>query len=158
MHKHKKTIKALLVIALIQSILFVIIILMAGVAKAESEVQQTEELGSPLAPGTYVFVSFSINKESLHSYFKEAEAMGAKLVIRGLVGQKHGRNRFAQTKAKIQEAKINVDINSNLFEQLDIKQVPAIAVINIDGSARKIYGHISLKKALEMMDADEVIK
>ena len=45
--------------------------------------------------GTYVFVSFSMNDESLRSYFLEAEKHGAKLVVIGLIGDKKSRNRFA---------------------------------------------------------------
>lgn len=105
-----------------------------------------------IEPGIYVFVSFSMNDESLRSYFIEANHYGAKLVLRGLVGEKHSRNRFADTKAKINKARIIVDINPNLFEHLGIKQVPAIAVVNTDRSIKKISGHITLQKALELMD------
>ena len=100
----------------------------------------------------YVFVSFSINDESLRSYFNEANSYGAKLVMRGLVGEKVKRNRFAETKARMEKARINVDLDPNLFEQFGIKQVPAVVFVNSDKSIKKISGHITLKKALEIID------
>ena len=105
-----------------------------------------------LEPGIYVFVSFSINDESLRSYFNEANSCGAKLVMRGLVGEKVKRNRFAETKARMEKVRINVDLDPNLFEQFGIKQVPAVVVVNSDKTIKKISGHITLKKALEIMD------
>lgn len=109
-------------------------------------------------PGIYVFVSFSINDESLRSYFNEANHYGAKLVMRGLVGEKFGRNRFAETKTKLEKVGINIDINPNLFKQFGIKQVPAVVVVNSDKTIKKISGHITLKKALEIMEVNAIGK
>jgi len=117
----------------------------------ESTNQNNNKNQNKIEPGIYVFVSFSMNDESLRSYFIEAEKHGAKLVVIGLIGDKTSRNRFAQMKAKMEQARINVEINPNLFEQLNIKQVPVIAVVNKSGSIKKISGHISLNKALEIM-------
>ena len=158
MLKYNKIIRTFFIVTLLLSIISAILLIVSIVMSSSSlanKVEQSEGLSTQIPEGTYIFVSFSMNKESLHSYFLEAEPRGAKLVIRGLVGEKHSKNRFVQTKAKIEEAKINVDINPNLFEQLDIKQVPAMAVVQKDGSIKKIYGHISLKKALELMNVDE---
>jgi type-F conjugative transfer system pilin assembly protein TrbC len=105
-----------------------------------------------IEPGIYVFVSFSMNDASLRSYFNEANCYGAKLVMNGLAGDKHSRNRFSITRAKIQKARINVDINPNLFKQFGIKQVPAVVVVDSDKTIRKISGHIALAKALEIMN------
>ena len=57
-------------------------------------------------------------------------------------------------KAKIEQVRINVEINPNLFEQLNIKQVPVIAFVNKSGGIKKISGHISLSKALEIMQTE----
>jgi type-F conjugative transfer system pilin assembly protein TrbC len=101
--------------------------------------------------GIYVFVSFSMNDASLHSYFKEAQKHKAKLIMNGLVKEDDGsNNRFANTKAKMERAKINVEINPNLFELLSIKEVPTIAVVE-KGNIKKIKGHIEIRKALEIM-------
>lgn len=125
-----------------------LLIILASSAKAEN--MRKPEL--QIEPGIYVFVSFSINDQSLRSYFLEAQHHGAKLVMNGLAGDKRSRNRFAITRAKMEKARINVDINPNLFEQLGIKQVPAIAVVSADGTIKKISGHITLQKALEIME------
>ena len=108
----------------------------------------------PIEPGIYVLVSFSINDESLRSYFNDANHYGAKLVMRGLVGEKLGRNRFAETKTKLEKVGINIDINPNLFKQFGIKQVPAVVVVNSDKTIKKISGHIHLRKALEIMEVN----
>jgi len=108
--------------------------------------------------GIYVLVSFSMNDAALRKYFIEAQCLGAKLVLRGLVGTLGERNRFAATKTRIERAKINVEINPNLFEHLNVKQVPVIAVVSKDKKhgkmVKQISGHISLHKALEMMEVD----
>ena len=127
------------------------LIVLACSALADEAKNQNKMSQNKIEAGTYVFVSFSMNDESLRSYFVEAEKHGAKLVIIGLFGDKKSRNRFAQTKAKMEQLRINVEINPNLFEQLNIKQVPVIAVVNKSGGIKKISGHISLSKALEIM-------
>jgi conjugal transfer pilus assembly protein TrbC len=134
-------------IILIIAIVFVCNVL-ASIANAASLKEARVE------PGIYVFVSFSMNDESLRHYFKEAEPHRAKLVMRGLVGDKNSRNRFASTKTALERARINIDINPNLFNELNIKQVPFIVVVSEDGSIRKIGGHISLNKALELMEEE----
>jgi len=107
-----------------------------------------------IEPGIYVFVSFSMNDQSLRNYFYEAQNLGGKLVMIGLSGDKNGRNRFGEMRARVEKAKINVDINPTLFEQLNIKQVPVIAVVSKTGSVKKVAGHISLKAALEIMQEE----
>jgi conjugal transfer pilus assembly protein TrbC len=135
-------------------LILAMIIALASSAKAAEPKNQNNLRQNKIEPGTYVFVSFSMNDDSLRSYFIEAEKYGAKLVIRGLVGEKNSRNRFAQMKAKVEQARINVEINPNLFEQLNIKQIPVIAVVSQNGRVKKISGHISLSKALEIMQTE----
>ena len=53
---------------------------------------------------------------------------------------------------------INIDINPNLFKQFGIKQVPAVVVVNTDKTIKKISGHITLKKALEIMEINAIGK
>ena len=130
------------------------IIALISSAQADEPTNQNNLNQNKIEAGTYVFVSFSMNDESLRSYFIEAEKHGAKLVVIGLIGDKKSRNRFAEMKAKVEQAKINVEINPNLFEQLNIKQVPVIAFVNKSGSVKKISGHISLSKALEIMQTE----
>jgi type-F conjugative transfer system pilin assembly protein TrbC len=144
--KYHKIIYGLAALAL------VLLIIIASTARGNNSQTEMRAQAIQIEPGIYVFVSFSMNDQSLRAYFAEAQHFGATLVMNGLVGDKHARNRFAETKAKIEKARINIDINPNLFEQLSIKQVPAIAVVNSDKTIKKISGHISLSKALELMD------
>ena len=131
---------------IIQTILTFITLLSISTATAVSKVEMQIE------PGIYVFVSFSLPDESLRNYFIDANRYGAKLVMRGLTGDKNSRNRFAITKARMERARINVDINPNLIEQLNITQIPVIAVVTSDQVIKKISGQISVQKALQLMD------
>jgi conjugal transfer pilus assembly protein TrbC len=108
--------------------------------------------------GTYILVSFSMNDTSLRSYFAEAQRYGAKLIINGFVGKKGEGNKPSKTTAKMRETKINVDINPMLFEAMNVKHVPVIAVIKEDGSIKKVAGHISLASALEIMEEKQAKK
>ncbi len=134
------------------------VIALASSVQADEPTNQHNLSRNKIEPGTYVFVSFSMNDASLRGYFVEAEKYGAKLVVIGLFGEKNSRNRFAAMKAKVEQARINVEINPNLFEQLNIKQVPVIAVVSQSGSVKKISGHISLSKALEIMRIEHKTK
>ena len=113
-----------------------------GASKAQSKIE----------PGTYVFVSFSMNNVALKRYYLEAQKLGAKLVMRGLADEKITPSRFISTKLKLDRAKIRVDLNPLLFEALNIEQVPYIAVVDEDGGVDKIGGHIQIAKALELMN------
>jgi conjugal transfer pilus assembly protein TrbC len=116
--------------------------------QAISHAQQKQSLES----GLYVFVSFAMNDSSLKSYFIEAQHFGGKLILRGLIGNKGDRNRFLNTKERLEKARINVDINPVLFEQLDVKHVPVIAKVFDDGKIYKVGGHITIDKALEIIE------
>lgn len=105
-------------------------------------------------PGIYVLVSFSMNVSALRRYFVDAQNHGAKLVMRGFAGQSNTSNRFAETKAKVEKAQINMDINPSLFDKLDIKHVPVIISVDKIGNIKKVSGHITLQKALEIMEQD----
>ena len=139
-------------------LILAMIIALISSAQADEPTNQNNLNQNKIEAGTYVFVSFSMNDESLRSYFIEAEKHGAKLVVIGLFGDKKSRNRFAEMKAKVEQAKINVEINPNLFEQLNIKQVPVVAVVSRGGSVKKISGHISLSKALEILQTEHKTK
>jgi conjugal transfer pilus assembly protein TrbC len=102
--------------------------------------------------GIYIFVSFSMNDESLRRYFEEAKEYEAKLVVRGFFGDKNNPSRFDAMRQKAEQARINVDINPNLFEGLAVESVPVIAVVGKDKTIKRISGHITLNKALELME------
>lgn len=113
-------------------------------------------------PGIYVAVTLTMPKSSLRQYFKECHKYNAKLVIRGLpdINNKNNdkdnrgqrKNRFLQLKEQLEELNINIDINPVLFKEFTINKVPTFIIIKSNGKAKKIAGHITLQKALELMD------
>lgn len=107
--------------------------------------------------GKYVFVSFSMNDSSLRSYYAEAQKIGAKLIMRGFVKDEQENNVFIGTKKRVEKAKINIDINPTLFESCKIEAVPAFAIIEDNGDIYKTSGHITLSKALEIIERQKVL-
>lgn len=103
-----------------------------------------------ITPRKYIFVSFSMADNALKTYFREAQEHGFVLVLRGLTGEE-GDNKILKTRLKLQELKINAEINPTLFEELGIGQVPVIAIVNKLGNVRRVAGHIPLQSALEIM-------
>jgi len=95
----------------------------------------------------YIFVSLSMPGSALQNYYREAESMGAILVMRGL-----HHNSFPETKTKAESLKISWDIDPDLFEQYGISEVPVIVRV-AGGIAKKVAGHIPLSEALTLMDA-----
>ncbi len=93
---------------------------------------------------TYVFVSFSMPDNALKSYFKEAQKHNAILVMRGLKD-----DSFQETQKKTLELKITYNIDPELFEKYEVSKVPVIVLD--EGNIKKITGHISLTKALEIL-------
>lgn len=115
--------------------------------------EATAQVGTDQIPsGIYIFVSFSMSDESLRRYFEEAKEYEAKLVVRGFFGDKSNPSRFDAMRQKAEQVRVNVDINPNLFEALDVQNVPVIAVVGKNKTIKRISGHISLNKALELME------
>ncbi len=100
--------------------------------------------------GVIVFISLSMPDSSLKSLFKEAEACGARMVIRGLIN-----NSFTQTSQKLQSLGISVDIDPPLFEEFKIEHVPSFVhcKLSIEGpqvqNHDRILGNVTLLHALE---------
>src|SRR5580658_5555632 len=105
----------------------------------------------------FIFISFSMPKESIKGWMKEAAIIHAPVVIRGLVN-----NSFKATVQKMAElAKDNqggMQVDPNLFRRYNIKNVPAVVVTNQanclpNQSCREdydvIYGNVHLGYALE---------
>ena len=91
----------------------------------------------------YVFVSFSMPKDTLKALAREVKAHKGVLVIRGLV-----ENSFVQTAKRLQEVGEGVILDPTLFKDYDVKVVPTF-VLNHKHAYQKIAGNISLAYALE---------
>ena len=116
-------------------IIILVLLITATIARANSEDK------------IYIFVSLSMPGSALQNYYREAESMGAILVMRGL-----HHNSFPETKTKAESLKISWDIDPDLFEQYGISEVPVI--VRVAGSVvKRVAGHIPLAEALTLMDA-----
>lgn len=97
-----------------------------------------------------VFVSLGMPEASLKQLAHEAEQVGARLVIQGLVN-----NSFGQTRARIQALGIPIDIDPPLFDLFEVTRVPAFVrcQTNTDGAVKeghdRITGNISLLAAVD---------
>ncbi len=93
--------------------------------------------------GVFIFVSLSMPEESLRKYFSDAQEIGAKIIIQGLIN-----NSFKDTHKTMVDLNINVDIDPNLFEAYAIKQVPVI-LHKSGNNVDQISGNIPIQTALE---------
>ncbi len=95
-----------------------------------------------------VFVSLSMPKESLKSLYKEAEQNHLALIIRGLKN-----NSFKETTAALYDLGISVQIDPNLFEEYEIKEVPTF--VEVKGTEPlKIKGNVSLSYAMKKFEEE----
>jgi conjugal transfer pilus assembly protein TrbC len=78
-------------------------------------------------PHVLVFVSFSMPKESLKTWIRDANIIHAPVVIRGLVNNSF-KETIAAVNALTKEGASGVQIDPTLFERYEIKQVPAVLV------------------------------
>ena len=100
-----------------------------------------------------VFISLSMPESSLKSLFKEAEACGARMVIRGLIN-----NSFAQTSQKLQNLKISVDIDPPLFEEFKIEHVPSFVHCKLSSEGPQVHNHDHLSGNITLLHALEQFK
>jgi conjugal transfer pilus assembly protein TrbC len=98
-------------------------------------------LEKPQGEQLIVFVSFSMPDEALKYLYYHVAKEGGRLVIRGLLN-----DSFQQTKAKLEQLGIGIDIDPPLFEEFNVKRVPTFVFGN-----QKLLGNVSVKYALETM-------
>lgn len=115
--------------------------------------------GSSKSYTALIFVSFSMPKDSLLAYLRDAKKQHAALVICGLINNSFQKT-FRAVNDLVQESKGDgVLLNPLWFKKFKIKQVPAVVVINKDSHCLKesncsesnysvLYGDISLNSAL----------
>ena len=117
----------------------------------------------------YIFISFSLSKNTLRGLFREAKRSGATLLLRGLKDNSW-RETFRVLKPLLKEG-ADIQIDPKKFKEFEVKVVPTFAfatfvvptiVVPRDGksssmegsnkdSYHKVSGSISLKRALEIM-------
>ncbi|MBW8308642.1 MAG: type-F conjugative transfer system pilin assembly protein TrbC [Candidatus Paracaedibacteraceae bacterium] len=90
-----------------------------------------------------IFVSLGMPKEALKKYYLDAEAVGGRLIIQGLVN-----NSFIETHKALVDLNINIDIDPTLFDRYEVSQVPVI--MSTAGRQKdQIAGNMTLESALE---------
>lgn len=98
----------------------------------------------------YVFVSLSMPKESLKQLLQDAKQYNAVLLLRGLKN-----NSFRETAAWMQslgkDVQEGMEINPELFETYQIKQVPVFVLVKEDKEVRRLSGNVSLAFASEKL-------
>ena len=88
-----------------------------------------------------IFVSFSMPAETLKSLYREAEANGTTLILRGLKEQS-----FKKTGEYLQNIGIGVQIDPELFKKYQITKVPAFIWIR-ENEFHSINGNITFAYA-----------
>lgn len=89
-----------------------------------------------------IFVSLGMPKTTLKALYREAQAQGAVLVLRGLQN-----NSFKKTTQTLQQLGIALQIDPLLFQKYQIKAVPAFVWVT-DAETHTLSGNVSLSHAL----------
>jgi len=90
----------------------------------------------------FIFVSFSLPKETLKALAREAKTHQGVLVIRGLM-----EKSFVKTAAFLQELKVEMVLDPTLFKEYDVQVVPTF-VRKHKNAFMRLCGHVSLAYAL----------
>jgi type-F conjugative transfer system pilin assembly protein TrbC len=99
-----------------------------------------------------IFVSESVPANSIKELWSQAQKVGGKLVIRGLVG-----GSFKATQQYIQDLGIVADIDPTKFEEFEVTQVPTF-VLSKEGNYDKMVGNVSLGEFLGQASANGDLK
>lgn len=110
-----------------------------------SQKQVLQPTQKPYYSSFYIFVSFSMPKETLKSLAVEAKKHNAVLVIRGLI-----ENSFVKTAKLLQEIGEGVVLDPTLFREYNIQIVPTF-VRKYDEGYLKITGNVSLAYVLSKL-------
>jgi len=110
-----------------------------------SQKQVLQPTQKPYDSSFYIFVSFSMPKETLKSLAIEAKRHNAFLVIRGLI-----ENSFAKTATFLKELGEGVTLDPTLFKEYNIQVAPTF-VRKHGEEYLKITGNVSLAYALSKL-------
>jgi type-F conjugative transfer system pilin assembly protein TrbC len=115
--------------------------------------EKKSHLSSPIM----VFVSFSMNEESLKQWMQQAELIHASVVIRGLID--HSFKKTIQKMAELtRDNHGGVQLDPTLFRRFQIEQVPAVVVFKETNCLSSqscvedydvVYGNVTLDYALQ---------
>ncbi len=110
--------------------------------------QADQNSASRPAPRAVYFVSLGIPEEGLLPMLADARRFGIPATLRGLLN-----NDFRQTAEKMfelskKDKQAGVQIDPTLYQQYDIKAVPAL-VVTCGGKFDVLYGSLPVQQALE---------
>lgn len=91
-----------------------------------------------------VFVSLSMPVASLKSIYSDLLSVGGRMVVQGLV-----EGSFKKMQQKMSDLKISVDVDPTLFENYNIKSVPAVMNRLSDTEFDLLRGNTRLEWVLE---------
>ena len=122
----------------------------ANCSKRQGPKQQLETMQENSKSALYIFVSFSMPKETLKALAIEAKKYGAVLLIRGLIS-----NSFLKTATFIKDLEEGVILDPLLFREYKVGVVPTFIEAHQAGY-KKIRGNITLSYALsKFKEGDE---
>ena len=115
------------------------------------------------SPSILIFVSFSMPKESLEAYLRDAKKVNAAVVIRGLYDHSFKKTIALVAQLIKQSGGNGLELNPLLFRQFAVQSVPTVVVLSQENSclqkqqctraqdADVIGGNIKLEAALELI-------
>lgn len=98
---------------------------------------------------TFIFISFSMPKQSIRQWAQAARDANIPVIVRGLIN-----NSFKDTVKQLMEIDptqtLSIQLDPNRFKQYHITQVPAV-VHDTGDEFNVLYGDVSLPFALERL-------
>lgn len=106
--------------------------------RCQANTELTSSLPCAAKAELLIFVSMSMPDTSLQQLFAQAQRLGGRLILKGLVN-----NSFKATQQKIMDLQIIVDIDPTLFEKYQVSQVPTFVK-----GGHKLLGNVSAEFAV----------
>jgi conjugal transfer pilus assembly protein TrbC len=131
--------------------------------ESKNNIQTQREIIKNPTTSILIFVSFSMPRQSLEAYLRDARTIGASVIIRGLIDNSFQKTFQAMTELVNASGGQGVELNPIWFKRFNIHNVPAVVVIpagsncfqNDQCYADKNYdvmtGEITLSAALKQL-------
>lgn len=103
-------------------------------------------------PHLIVFISTSMSEKSIQQWAKQADHLGAELVIRGFVNNSFKETIILAQRLFAEERVGGFNIDPFKFKQYAVESVPTV-VLDANGNIDTVMGDIGLIEALKVMQA-----
>lgn len=114
----------------------------------EQEQSQSQEK----YPRLIVFISTSMPEESIRQWAKQADLLGAELVIRGFVNNSFKDTVIVAQQLFIKDKVGGFNIDPFKFKQYGVESVPMV-VLDVNGQVDMVSGDVGLIEALKIIQA-----